>query len=57
MLIAIAILVSFIALVFCTSVGIKLIMEEKFLPGLLNITLGGLNLLMMIINIMQLVGK
>lgn len=57
MLIAIAILVSFIALVFCTSVGIKLIMEENILPGLLNITLGGINLLMMIINIMQLVGK
>ena len=57
MLIAVAILVSFVALVFCTSVGIKLIMEENLSLGLLNIALGGINLLMMIINIMQLVGK
>ena len=50
-------ILSMIAMVFCTSVGIKMIMDDCLGIGLCNIVLGVCNLLLCICNIMRLVAQ
>ena len=45
-----AVFISLVAFIFCTTVGIKMIMEENLGLGLLNITLGCLNGCLFILN-------
>jgi hypothetical protein len=49
--------VTAIAFIFCTTVGIKMIMEDSPGIGLCNIAMGVGNLLLCICNIVRLVGQ
>jgi hypothetical protein len=49
--------VTAIAFIFCTSVGIKMIMDDSPGIGLCNIAMGVGNLLLCICNIVRLVGQ
>lgn len=53
----VAVAVTAIAFIFCTTVGIKMIMEDGLGIGLCNIALGVCNLLLCVCNIMRLVGQ
>lgn len=53
----VAIAVTAIAFIFCTSVGIKMIMDDSLGIGLCNIALGVCNLMLCICNIVRLVGQ
>jgi hypothetical protein len=53
----VAVAVTAIAFIFCTSVGIKMIMDDSPGIGLCNIAMGVGNLLLCICNIVRLVGQ
>ena len=53
----IAIALTAIAFIFCTTVGIKMIMDDALGIGLCNIALGVCNLLLCVCNIIRLVGQ
>lgn len=54
-LIIVAVALTAIAFIFCTTVGIKMIMEESLMLGLCNIAMGVCNFMLCIINIIRLV--
>jgi hypothetical protein len=49
-----AVIITLVALIFCTTVGIKMIMEDNLGLGLLNIILGCLNGGLFILNLTNL---
>ena len=49
-----AIIITLVVFIFCTTVGIKMIMEDNLGLGLLNISLGCLNGGMFILNLINL---
>lgn len=53
----VAVAVTAIAFIFCTTVGIKMIMEDYLGVGLCNIAMGVGNLLLCICNIVRLVSQ
>lgn len=53
----VAVAISAIAFIFCTTVGIKMIMDDTPGIGLCNIALGVCNLMLCIGNIMRLVAQ
>ena len=53
----IAVAVAAIAFIFCTTVGVKMVMEDSPGMGLCNIAMGVCNLLLCVGNIMRLVGQ
>lgn len=53
----IAIALTAFAFIFCTTVGIKLVIDEALGIGLCNIALGVCNLLLCVCNIIRLVGQ
>lgn len=53
----VAVAVTAIAFIFCTTVGIKMIMYDAPGIGLCNIALGVCNLLLCVCNIIRLVGQ
>lgn len=52
-----AVAVTAIAFIFCTTVGVKMVMEDSPGMGLCNIAMGFLNLLLCVCNIMRLVAQ
>lgn len=56
MITIIAVAVTAIAFIFCTTVGVKMVMEDYLGNGLCNIAMGVCNLLLCVGNIMRLVG-
>lgn len=52
-----AVAVTAIAFIFCTTVGIKMVMDDFLGMGLCNIAMGVGNLLLCICNIMRLVSQ
>lgn len=52
----IAVAVTAIAFIFCTTVGVKKVMDDCPGIGLCNIAMGFFNLLLCVCNIMRLVG-
>lgn len=57
MITIIAVAVTAIAFIFCTTVGVKMVMEDYPGNGLCNIAIGFCNLLLCVGNIMRLVGQ
>lgn len=51
-----AVAVAAIAFIFCTTVGVKMVMEDSPGTGLCNIAMGVCNLLLCVGNFMRLVG-
>lgn len=52
----VAVAVSAIAFIFCTTVGVKIVMDDCPGMGLCNIAMGVCNLMLCVGNIMRLVG-
>lgn len=53
----VAVAVTAIAFIFCTTVGVKMVMDDEPGMGLCNIAMGVGNLLLCICNIVRLVGQ
>jgi hypothetical protein len=53
----VAVAVTAIAFIFCTTVGVKMVMDDAPGMGLCNIAMGVGNLLLCICNIVRLVGQ
>lgn len=56
MITIIAVAVAAIAFIFCTTVGVKMVMEDSPGTGLCNIAMGVCNLMLCVGNIIKLVG-